>query len=193
MNAENYYDSALRTAIDLGQVNNKLHGLLGLISEAGEIADLFKRAVAYGKPIDPVHLLEECGDVMWYVPLLYQSMEADPKGFVFAVETSREELPLLMTELEMGTLLGQSISVVGLQAQIVQLSEHRASLNETAGILSLLLRALLSAYGFTLEEAMEKNIAKLRARYPEKFDQSLALGRDLQRERDALEGISEPR
>jgi NTP pyrophosphatase (non-canonical NTP hydrolase) len=48
--------------------------------------------------------------------------------------------------------------------------------------------ALLSkACNFTFEEVMEKNIAKLKARYGEKFNEKDALERDLDRERKILE------
>jgi len=42
--------------------------------------------------------------------------------------------------------------------------------------------------GTTLEDAMERNIAKLKARYPEKFETRLAIERDLAAERAVLEG-----
>ena len=37
-------------------------------------------------------------------------------------------------------------------------------------------------------ETMNKNIAKLKARYPEKFSKEKALNRDLEKEREILEG-----
>ena len=46
----------------------------------------------------------------------------------------------------------------------------------------------LDAAGYTMEEAMLRNIAKLRARYPEKFDEGRALERNLDTERKILEG-----
>jgi NTP pyrophosphatase (non-canonical NTP hydrolase) len=47
----------------------------------------------------------------------------------------------------------------------------------------------LDACGFTLEEAMESNIQKLRVRYPVKFTEEQALVRDLDAERKSLENI----
>jgi NTP pyrophosphatase (non-canonical NTP hydrolase) len=41
--------------------------------------------------------------------------------------------------------------------------------------------------GFDLEEIMQTNIDKLRARYPEKFTQENAINRNLVREREILE------
>jgi NTP pyrophosphatase (non-canonical NTP hydrolase) len=42
---------------------------------------------------------------------------------------------------------------------------------------------------FDLEKIMENNIAKLRARYPEKFTQENAINRDLDKEREILEEL----
>ena len=42
--------------------------------------------------------------------------------------------------------------------------------------------------GIDLEEMMERNINKLKARYPDKFSQEKALNRNLDIERDILEG-----
>ena len=47
-----------------------IHAAFGLASEVGEIADAMKRDMAYGKPYDPVNLMEEAGDILWYVSLL---------------------------------------------------------------------------------------------------------------------------
>ena len=43
------------------------------------------------------------------------------------------------------------------------------------------------ALGISIEDIMEKNIAKLKARYGEKFTETAALNRDLEKERDILE------
>ena len=40
---------------------------LGLCGEAGEVADIIKKHLAGAKQIDPVHLKEELGDVLWYI------------------------------------------------------------------------------------------------------------------------------
>ena len=45
----------------------------------------------------------------------------------------------------------------------------------------------LEAAGYTMEEAMERNIAKLKARYGDKFSEEKALRRDLDKERAILE------
>lgn len=44
-----------------------LHYTLGMVTEAGEIADIAKRCFQYGKEIDTTHVKEELGDELWYI------------------------------------------------------------------------------------------------------------------------------
>jgi NTP pyrophosphatase (non-canonical NTP hydrolase) len=102
------------------EFNSKLiHYLLGVGTEAGELQDALKKLVIYGKPIDRVNLIEEIGDVLWY------------------------------------------------------------------------LSRTLSLLDSSFEEAMSRNNAKLKARYGDKFTEHAALNRDLEKERDILEGKGE--
>lgn len=53
------------------------HYVLGIASEAGEIADILKAHHAYGKDLDREHLLEEIGDLNWYVANLLRLLDSD--------------------------------------------------------------------------------------------------------------------
>src|SRR5262245_50836576 len=99
----------------LASIVRENHALDGLTTELGELADIFKRYVYYGKRVDIRAVKEELGDLLWYV----------------------------------GTLC--------------------------------------NATGLSLEDVMAANIAKLRARYPDKFTEADALNRDLKAEMSALE------
>lgn len=46
-----------------------LHALIGINTENGELQDQFKKHIFYGKPLDSINLIEELGDLMWYVAL----------------------------------------------------------------------------------------------------------------------------
>ena len=48
----------------------KLLCALGMGGESGEVEDILKKHVFHGKPLDEAHLLEEIGDVLWYVDRL---------------------------------------------------------------------------------------------------------------------------
>lgn len=93
-----------------------LHALMGITTECGELMDALKKHLIYGKPIDFTNLLEEHGDLQWYLALLAYTCD------------------------------------------------------------------------FTFEIAQERNIEKLRARFPEKFTEFDALNRNLEKERKILEG-----
>jgi len=53
-------------ALRLGREAALLHYALGIVTEAGELADALKKALIYGKPLDRVNLIEEIGDLQWY-------------------------------------------------------------------------------------------------------------------------------
>ncbi len=43
-----------------------LHAAIGMATEAGELLDMLKRHIFYGKPIDATNAIEEVGDSTWY-------------------------------------------------------------------------------------------------------------------------------
>lgn len=92
-----------------------MHGMIGVCTEAGELQDMVKKALIYKKPLDKVNVMEECGDLLWYIALC------------------------------------------------------------------------LDAAGYTMSECMERNIDKLRIRFPDKFTFKGANNRDLDAERASLE------
>ena len=116
MQINKYVEEAKRTMADLeSPLLDNLHMVLGMVTEVGELADVYKKNMAYGKNYDTVNVKEEVGDVMWYIA-------------------------------------------------------NFCSIN-----------------GFDMEEILETNINKLKARYPEKFTEQHATNRNLDREREILE------
>ena len=101
-------------AFGLSRNQRLLHGLLGIQSEAGELADAGKRHLFYKTDLDLVNVMEECGDILWYIAVT------------------------------------------------------------------------LDAAGYTMEDAMERNISKLQSRFPDKFTTADAVGRDHAVEREIL-------
>lgn len=47
------------------EIVNVVHGIVGMITEAGELAEVLIALIETGE-IDAVNVLEECGDVNWY-------------------------------------------------------------------------------------------------------------------------------
>ena len=45
----------------------QLHAALGVAGESGELADAIKKHVIYGKPLDRENIIEELGDLRFYM------------------------------------------------------------------------------------------------------------------------------
>lgn len=52
-----------------------LHSVMGISTEAGELLDAFKKNIFYGKPIDKVNIVEELGDLLWYVAIMCDCLQ----------------------------------------------------------------------------------------------------------------------
>ena len=68
MNINDYQNKAARTCAKIdGAIMDDLHMVLGMQTEAAEIADVYKKTIAYRKPLDFVNIKEEIGDLMFYI------------------------------------------------------------------------------------------------------------------------------
>lgn len=63
--------------IEHGEDERLVLGALGLCGEAGEVAELIKKAIFHGKDLDEDRMKEEMGDVLWYFTLLMVEMGFD--------------------------------------------------------------------------------------------------------------------
>ena len=79
MDLNQYQNSALKTAIYPNQGQNFSYPALGLMGEAGEVADKLKKVIRDngGVLTDPVRdaVAKEIGDVLWYVAVLASEMD----------------------------------------------------------------------------------------------------------------------
>lgn len=116
MNLKDYAIEAKRTMSECETpLLDDLHMILGMQTESAEIADVYKKNIAYGKDLDLVNVKEEIGDLMFYIV------------------------------------------------------------------------NLCTLKGWDLEDIMQTNIDKLKARFPGDFSNENALNRDLEKERRILE------
>jgi NTP pyrophosphatase (non-canonical NTP hydrolase) len=104
MNLNDYQSSALRTAIYPNMGGNFPYPALGLVGEAGEVADKLKKVIRDNDGIltDPVRdaVAKELGDVMWYVAVLAYELDYD-------LETiAKNNLDKLASRQERGVLTG---------------------------------------------------------------------------------------
>ena len=111
LTANDFQRAAMRTASGMkydnaGENGLLLNGVMGLNGEAGECIDIMKKHIFQGHELDREHLIEELGDVAWYLAVCCEGL------------------------------------------------------------------------GVSLEEVMERNIEKLKARYPEGFDKVRSINRN---------------
>ncbi len=68
MQINEYQQLAMRTSNRaLSPDDHLLNGALGLAGESGEIADLVKKTMMQGHPMDLQHIAKELGDICWYI------------------------------------------------------------------------------------------------------------------------------
>ena len=109
MTGNNYQSKALRTATL--KCFDPANAALGLTGEAGEVADEVKKCLYQGREWDPEKIIEELGDVMWYVALMAEYFGASldfvmeynidklqkryPDGFSFEASENRADMDTL--------------------------------------------------------------------------------------------------
>ena len=108
--------NAISNRLSVVEIMRYLHAQHGLVTEVGELTDALKKHIFYGQDLDRTNIIEEMGDVCWFLALLADNLK------------------------------------------------------------------------ISFEDVWERNIAKLKARYGDKFSQEKAEHRDLDKEREVLEG-----
>ena len=73
MNFNQYQFNAMRTKNP--DADLILNAALGLTGEAGEVSDVVKKHYFQGHPFDKEKIIDECGDVLWYVALMADALE----------------------------------------------------------------------------------------------------------------------
>ena len=75
MNFKEYQELAQRTANpDLNKKEKLINAALGLSGEVGEVNDVIKKHLAQGHPLNVEKIIDEAGDVLWYLSELAEVM-----------------------------------------------------------------------------------------------------------------------
>jgi NTP pyrophosphatase (non-canonical NTP hydrolase) len=78
MDFNEYQELANRTAASYDQSDLQLTVFtLGLIGEAGEVAEHVKKVVGHGHQLDINHMKKELGDVLWYLAVTAKFLGID--------------------------------------------------------------------------------------------------------------------
>ena len=178
---------ASRTCPDLpGEHENERHMNLGVITEGGEILDIFKKNLAYGKAIDVVNLGEELADMSWYIVNKCRFNEIPLDDDFDTVKAEVKEL--LDTQMFTEQDLSKELKTEALIHPILQTYLGPTDNIFNAPIVQLAILANIAEW-FELDffQLLTNNIDKLKVRYPEKFTEEAALNRNLEAERAELE------
>jgi len=175
---DSFKQDALRTestVFNINPVNVKLlhHAMVTAIHHA-KAMDMLKKNIFYGKPVDEGHLTEM---VMSKATLL------DPA----VTEISEDAARLIHAGMGLNTESVEFLEAI--YAHVFDGAElDFINLKEELGDMLWYQAIAVDDLGTSFKEEGDRVIAKLKARYPEKFDESLAENRDLDAERKVLEG-----
>lgn len=173
----NYMQLAMRTRSDLVGTNlevspDLLHAALGIASETIEVM----------LAIDPTEILAELGDLCWFIALAGRELGFDPFDPAHRDQGLSNHILLsaanaFVSGVKAAYAYGKPLDVARLRTLLVTL-------------VALVENYLLLRGGDTrLEQLLAANIAKLQARFPDRFEAARAIQRDAAAEREAVEDL----
>lgn len=196
MDSKTYIASAVRTESVPAQliVNQRAfdHAFTSMIGMT-LIADLFKRRLYYGQPMSAIQLQQIAGRVIselqGLVNLAGHSGDAINDRVDGDTGLPRDldkiDVRLLHCALGINTESGEMLEALG--AQYVGGQLDMTNFGEEVGDVEWYQAIGFNASGVSEASCREANIAKLRARYPEKFTELDAMSRNLTAERVVLD------
>jgi NTP pyrophosphatase (non-canonical NTP hydrolase) len=174
----NYQKDAQRTCASLGSEKLDLaHMVLGIVSEQEE----FLKAVVLE---DEVNQREELADMCWYVTNYCTFRGYNFQNIVencMNVQQEEWEQEVSAMDVFVSKLADYVKKYIAYNKPIDRESEE----NVLRGIIFSI---ILENCGFSFDKDLERNINKLKLRFPDKFTEYDALNRDLDGERKILEG-----
>lgn len=173
---EDYQRLAMRTSPE-GH-DRMLNGCMGLIGESGEVVDIVKKWKFQSgdhAQLPKEKMIEELGDVLWYCAEISTAQMAEmiPVIRAMGLEEIQYDGKLHIEALFLAKL-AQSMT----DAWLYPDEYTPEPLYIVACIIDLIGYMLKTYCGSTLEECMERNIEKLKRRYPDGFDPERSLHRE---------------
>ena len=192
MNYAEYAPLARRTLKELPFAEHLEHMALGFCGEMGELLGAAKKQKVYKNDLDIVNVMEEIGDICWYVVNLCKEFNFDPADMDAIYQESivhfnRTNNQATLTQKLMWANkyfadIGESLALRPSELerdndQAVQLLTQLTKLVTLLGV----------TYSIDIYQCLDANIKKLAARYGDKYTDFAALNRDLVAERAVLE------
>ena len=197
MDSPTYIKNALRTesvpvSIEIHQVG--LAVIMKLAELSGKMVDKAKRKIFYNQTIDKEELAAMAMQMSEGAATLANAImfTEDVNIRVNDEEYASEDLDLNRVDIRMlhaafGCFTESAELIETVIAQYMGQPFDAINFGEEIGDIEWYQAIGFDASGVTEASCREKNIAKLRARYPEKFNAEQAINRDLDAERKTLE------
>jgi len=173
---EDYQRLAMRTSPD-GH-DRMLNGCMGLIGESGEVVDIVKKWKFQSgdhAQLPKDKLIEELGDVLWYCAEISTAQMTEMMPAIKAMGLKEIEY---YGKLDIEALFLAKLAQSMTDAWLYPDEYTPEPLYIVACIIDLIGYMLKTYCGSTLEECMERNIEKLKRRYPDGFDPERSLHRE---------------
>jgi NTP pyrophosphatase (non-canonical NTP hydrolase) len=156
------------------------HAGFGFMTEVGEILDTYKRHRFYKVELDKKNLIEEVGDVLWYIALAYHAMGKEMPEVPTTVAEEGVVVPLNMLLAKLGHYAANFFSITLTWEHSWEDNYLEYDLNQLHKFLAHFTKQEL---GVDISEAAQANIMKLSKRYPNlTFSVQDALNRDTENE-----------
>ena len=183
MTFDEYFVAAQRTRVPRSLAFDLNHAILGFTTEIGELATIVKRNVIYGRPLSDearAEAEEEIGDILWYTTPALLALAESPDDLdtrIWYITSAGNSVPALTTDGCIRALVAANAAFIK-AASNLEISKLAAG-DAIAAVQRIAAICFYAAtlFGSTPAAAMEKNIAKLRLRYPDKFTPELAEAR----------------
>lgn len=163
-----------------------LHAAIGMVTEAGELLEAFNG----DGPLDLVNLDEEAGDFLWYLAIY-----AEARHTTFDRLTEAYDPPLFERPRENFTI---ALQLMILSARVLDTFKKSlfygkpvnfSTADAIVAACLMMIESYAKSRATTVTALAERNLRKLRTRFPEKFDDQRALFRNLDAERETLESL----
>ena len=178
MNFEEFCESTKRTFNVQSPEKDLLHCKLGMAEESGEIIGKFKKVVGYGHELDRVCTLAEIGDYMFYFGYMCNILEVEGidteemKGKDI-VESFNNIVSNTVSSEKVIPATNRALGIFELTATFLVLLQERPDIFRIIQAMSQILlgiNMLCASLGKKLPVVLEANVAKLKLRYPDKFN-----------------------
>jgi NTP pyrophosphatase (non-canonical NTP hydrolase) len=151
---------------------------MGILTEVEELLD------NHLGEIDEINVLEEIGDVVWYLAIIGREYNMD---FPTDLPLSHEDPMKIVV-----SIIKQTCKLLDMLKKKLYYNKpiNDESFKQISTLVMVLTQSYMNYYNIDIKGSFDINISKLQSRYGEKFSSERAINRDLETERKILEGNS---